>query len=278
MNHKCMESFVGEALGTFILVFFGCGAIAVSVLFSAHQGLFQIAAIWGVAVTLAIYVSRHLSCAHINPAVSLAMVLAKRMSIRKLPLYILGQFTGAFIAGACVYMLFSNSIAAFEAANAITRGSEQSLATAMIFGEYFPNPASGIIGIISLPMAAFVEGLGTFMLVLIVFLLTEECNLGRPSESFSPVFIGAAVTIIISVIAPLTQAGINPARDFGPRLFSYFAGWGDVAIPGPKNGFFIVYIFSPLIGGIIASLFFSKCLEPLMARKTKNVITDDCCK
>ena len=76
--------FLGEFIGTYLLVFFGCGSVAVSVLYSAFSGLFQVAAIWGIAVTLAIYATRHLSCAHLNPAVSIAMVLAGRMHMRKL--------------------------------------------------------------------------------------------------------------------------------------------------------------------------------------------------
>jgi glycerol uptake facilitator protein len=55
---------------------------------------------------------------------------------------------------------------------------------------------------------------------------------------------------VIIIVAPLTQAGLNPARDFGPRLFSYFAGWGQIAIPGPRGGFFTVYILSPIIGAV----------------------------
>ncbi len=77
---KYARDFVGEFIGTFILVFFGCGSVAVTVLFSAHVGLFQVAIVWGIGVALAIYATRHLSCAHLNPAVSIAMVVAKRMN------------------------------------------------------------------------------------------------------------------------------------------------------------------------------------------------------
>ena len=66
MNHK--REFAGERIGTFILVLFGCGSVAVTVLFGAHQGLFQVAMAWGIGVTLAIYSTRHLSYAHLNPA------------------------------------------------------------------------------------------------------------------------------------------------------------------------------------------------------------------
>jgi len=89
-NSEYVSSFLGELIGTSILVFFGCGSIAVTLLFSSHSGLFQIAAIWGVGVALAIYATRHISCAHLNPALSIAMVVAGRMSSRKLFSYVLG--------------------------------------------------------------------------------------------------------------------------------------------------------------------------------------------
>jgi len=83
---KYKREFIGEFLGTFLLVLFGCGSVAVSVLFNAHQGLFQIAAVWGIGVSLAIYAARHLSCAHLNTAGTLAMVTNKRMTLKKVPI------------------------------------------------------------------------------------------------------------------------------------------------------------------------------------------------
>ena len=100
------SDFLGEFIGTYLLVFFGCGSIIVSVLYSAFSGLFEVAAIWGIGVTLAIYATRHLSCAHLNPAVSVAMVLAGRMRIGKLSTYFAGQFLGVFVAAAILFLLF----------------------------------------------------------------------------------------------------------------------------------------------------------------------------
>jgi glycerol uptake facilitator protein len=73
------QEFIGEAGGMFLLVLFGCGSVAVSVLFGSHSGLMQVALAWGIGVALAIYLTRHLSCAHLNPAVSLSMALSGRM-------------------------------------------------------------------------------------------------------------------------------------------------------------------------------------------------------
>jgi len=258
----CKREFVGETLGAFLLVLFGCGSVAVSVLFGSHQGLMQVALAWGIGVTLSIYLTRHLSCAHLNPAVSLAMVLSGRMPFRKLPVYLGAQLAGAVLAGLTLYMLFAPSIAAYENAHQIVRGTAESVRTAMMFGEYYPNP--GGTAAVSLPLAMGAEALGTFLLVLMIFALTEGCNVGRPDDALAPVFIGLTVTAVICLVAPLTQAGLNPARDLGPRMVAWIMGWGGAAFPDRVGGFFHVYVLAPLIGGVLASQFFVRILEPAM--------------
>jgi glycerol uptake facilitator protein len=271
---KYTHEFIGELLGTFILVFIGCSSVAVAVLFSAHTGLFQIACIWGIGVTIAIYATRHLSCAHLNPAVSIAMVLGRRMSLSRLPVYLFAQFAGAFIAAGLLYLLFSSSISHFEGINGILRGSPESVKTAQIFGEFYPNPGAGAAASVSTLCAFFAEAVGTFILVLMVFSLTEGCNLGRPSDTLCPLFIGLTVTVIISILAPLTQAGLNPARDLSPRLFSWLMGWGDAAFPEYKWGCITVYVLGPFSGGLAASGLFTFLIEPLM--KGKSACSDSC--
>lgn len=256
------REFAGEALGTFILVLFGCGAVAAGVLFDAHRGLAQVALAWGVGVSLAIYATRHLSCAHLNPAVSLAMVIGGRMPLGKMPLYLAAQFFGATLAALTLYGLFSPSISAFEGAHGILRGTPESVRSAMLFGEYYPNP--GFAAVVSLPLAMGAEALGTFLLVLMVLALTEDCNVGRPDGTIAPLAIGLTVTSVICLIAPLTQAGLNPARDLGPRLVAWLAGWGDAAFPDRVGGFLHVYVLSPLLGSALASIFFFGALGPLM--------------
>jgi len=267
MDSEKLQDFTGELLGTAILVFFGCGAVAVSVLFGAHSGLWQVAMIWGAGVALAIYATRHLSCAHLNPAVSLAMAAAGRMQAAKLPAYLAGQFSGAFVAAAALYLLFADSIAHFEALNGIVRGEPGSVATAMMFGEFFPNPAAGSAAVVSAGTGFLAEALGTAALVFMIFSLTEGCNVGRPGNDLAPLFIGATVAVIIAVIAPLTQAGLNPARDLSPRLFSMLAGWGEAALPGSGVDFATVYLLGPVAGALTAAMLFTRVSEPMMKRK-----------
>jgi glycerol uptake facilitator protein len=273
LGRQYIAIWFGEFFGTFLLVFFGTSVVASSVLFNASAGLVQVAIIWGLGVTLAIYATRHMSCAHLNPAVSLGMVITGRMRPGLLLPYWVSQMAGGIAAGACVLIAFNGAITGFEAANGIVRGSAESVRTAMIFGEYFPNP--GFVKPwfdVSMRLAMIVEGFATFILVTLIFLLTEGCNLGRPNDGASPVFIGGTVSALIAITAPMTQTGINPARDLGPRLVAYMAGWGPIAIPGPKGGFFWVYVLAPLLGGALAAVCFRWVISPLMVAKGNQEI------
>ena len=265
-----MKEFIGEMMGTFVLVFMGCSCVAVSILFGEYSSIFQIGLVWGLGVTLAIFLTRNICCAHFNPAVSVAMVLAGRMSVRKLPVYILAQMVGAVMAGMTIYGLFSASIAHYESVHQIVRGTAASVDTARMFGEFYPNPGNASISVVSLPLAMCAEGFGTFMLVLFIFALTENCNVGRPSSDLQPLFIGLTVSSIIFFVAPLTQAGLNPARDMGPRLVAYLAGWGDAALPDKVGGWFWVYGLAPILGAALATLLFKYVLEPINEGKNHD--------
>jgi len=248
---------LSEFLGTLILVFFGVGAVNTAVLAGAQQGLWQVAVVWGVAIALAIYTAGAVSGAHINPAITAAMAVWRGFPKVKVAPYMLSQLAGAFCGSLILYGLFHGMIAHFEAVNGLVRGGPGSELSAMVFGEYFPNPA--MIGTsaeayrqVPLVTAMFGEAIGTAFLACFVFALTEPRNPDTP-RFMVPIFIGLAVSIIISIVAPLTQAGLNPARDFGPRLVSYIFGWGSVAIPGARGGFLTVYILSPVIGAVFGA-------------------------
>ena len=98
------------------------------------------------------------------------------------------------------------------------------------------------------PMSAFIaEMVGTAMLAFLVATVTHDRNTSKPPSATGAIIIGLGVAAIIFVVAPLTQAGVNPAHDFGPRLVSYFFGWGKIAIPGPREGFFLVRLLPRLL-------------------------------
>jgi glycerol uptake facilitator protein len=91
--------------------------------------------------------------------------------------------------------------------------------------------------------------------------------MGRPEDGLAPLFIGLTIAAIICIIAPLTQCGINPARDLSPRIFSYLAGWKNAAFQDKHYGFLTVYVLGPFVGGTVAALFFTKIIQPLMLHK-----------
>jgi glycerol uptake facilitator protein len=253
--HALGRALVAEAVGTYLLVLFGTGSVAAAVLTGAQVGLWQVAAVWGFGVTLAIYVSAHHSGAHLNPAVTLAFALTRRGAFpwrRVLP-YWGAQLGGAFLAGATVAAAFWPFLLRFEAREGLLRGQPGSERAAMVFGQYFPNPAlfgtdAAAQALVSPLLATLVEGFGTAVLVFVVFALTDPDNGAAPGANLAPFFIGFTVAVLISLFAPITQAGWNPARDLGPRLVALILGWGEVALPGPRWGF-LVYLVGPLVGG-----------------------------
>ena len=263
-----IQEFSGEFIGTFLLVFFGCGSVAVAILFNFLQGIMQIAMIWGFIVMIAIYMTRHLSDAHFNPAVTCAMIVAGRMKPGKIPVYFTGQFIGAFAAAAVLYGLFSGTIANYESLNGIVRGSAESVVTASMFGEFYPNPGAGQFASVTYMNAFMAEAFGTFLLVLFILLLTEEENVGGPGVPFAPIFIGAGLAINISLLAPLSQAGFNPARDFAPRMFSILAGWGNAAMPDNSMGWLVIYMIGPVIGGSAAALLVRFIIKPMLKHRS----------
>jgi glycerol uptake facilitator protein len=248
---------LSEFLGTLILVFFGVGAVNAAVLAGAQQGLWQVAVVWAVGIALAIYGTGAVSGAHINPAITVAMMAFRGFSKAKVAPYMVSQVAGACAGSLILFGLYHGLITHFEASHHLVRGGPGSELSAMVFGEYFPNPA--MIGTtpeayaqVSRVTAFFGELAGTAFLACFVFALTEKRNPEKP-RFMVPLFIGLTVAIIISIIAPLTQAGLNPARDFGPRLVAYLLGWGEIAIPGPRGGFFDVYIVAPIIGALVGA-------------------------
>ena len=271
------RTMVAEFLGTFLLIFFGCGAVHAAVLTGAQSGLWQVAIVWGVAIMLAIYTIGSVSGAHINPAITIASAVWRGFPRAHVVPYIAAQLAGAFIAAASLFILFEPHIAAKEASKGIERGQPGSEITAMCYGEYYPAP--GALGDgegpyspeahaelksrMSQGRAFLAEVLGTMILAFVVFAVTDARNSGSPVSGMAPVFIGLTVAALISVIAPLTQACFNPARDFGPRVFACLAGWGSIAWPGFSDpGWLTVYIIAPIVGAVLGGGLYDFAVRP----------------
>lgn len=265
MPRSLIACFVAEVIGTFILVFLGCGAVHSGVLTGGLSGLWQVGIIWGIAIMLAAHSIGTVSGAHINPAMTIAMAVYRGFPWNRVPAYILAQMLGAFLAAAALFGFYRSFLDEAEKKVGASRGDARSVVTAMCYGEYYPNPgalnsslpstfdsdAAALFARMTTTQAFLAELLATAVLAWVVFAVTDPRNAGGPAERFAPVFIGLTVATLICVVAPLTQACFNPARDFGPRLFAYFAGWGATAIPGPNgSGFFTVYVVAPTIGAL----------------------------
>lgn len=269
----------GEFIGTFLLTLIITTVVATDVLLGAEVSLWNVAFISGMGVGLSIYSTAYFSNSHLNPAVTMAfgIVRWRVFSWKKIIPYILIQFLGGFLAAAMTYAMYWDSIALFESKNGIVRGENASVLTASIFGTYFPNPSYKLYqnrpnDAVSPFKAMVIEAWGTALLVFMIFSFSDPSNSSVGSSKSKvavPVLIGLTVSVIISLYAPLTQAGLNPARDFGPRLFATMAGWGRVAIPGPRNGSW-VYIVGPIIGGPLGGILYDWVVARMAKRK--NVV------
>jgi glycerol uptake facilitator protein len=279
-QHSLSSCFAAEVVGTFLLIFFGLGAVHVAVLTGDLAGLWQVGIVWGAAIMFAIYAIGGISGAHINPAITIGLATWGLFPWRRVAPYIAAQLIGAFAAAFVLYVLFAGFLTAKEVAKGVTRGEPGSIVTAMCYGEYFPNPGPMAGGTATYDeaehrrfderlkewAACLAEVLGTAVLGMMVVAVTEERNPLGP-QRLAPVFIGLTVTALICVIAPLTQACFNPARDFGPRLFAFLAGWGEVALPGPRpTGFVTVYILSPIAGAFAGFGFYRNVFRPALVK------------
>lgn len=274
---KCLA----EAVGTGFIVLFGTGSVACQISFGAHEGLFQIAMIWGLGVSLAIFSTAAVSGAHLNPAVSLAFALLRPKDFprRELAPFVGAQFVGGVFGSALVLAVFNGTleradeIAGFER-GAFINGNWSSVGSAAAFGEYFVNPGTGVPPSYVSPAGAFaIEALGTAILMFMILALTDERNAARPPPGLAPFFIGLTVAVLISLFAPLTMAGWNPARDFSPRIIAVLAGYGSVALPGPRHGFW-VYIVGPCLGAPIGGLAYDVLIQPHLPEAPEKATPD----
>jgi glycerol uptake facilitator protein len=241
MNPKptLLAELIAEFLGTFVLMMFGEGVVAMVVLFPTgnpgeiiHGGFTNITLAWGLGVTMGIYVAGKISGAHMNPAVTLALAVFRRFPWAKVIPYSLAQTAGAFAAAALV---FWNYLPAFRQVD------PQLDHTAGVFTTFPAFP--------TILQAGFLDQvIGTALLLLLVFAITDEFN-SPPGANLAPLLIGLVVVAIGMSFGGMHGYAINPARDFGPRLFTVLAGFRN---NGLTNGVRVwwVPVVAPLIGGL----------------------------
>jgi glycerol uptake facilitator protein len=271
---------VGEALaeylGTFVMLAFGDGVVAMAVaalnqsgrgteIFHASGDWLLITSGWAIAVTVAVYVAGGVSGAHLNPAVTISMAARREFPWRKVPAYIIAQMLGAFSGAALVYLNYKDAIASFERAHGVVRGqlggAADSTVTYSIFAT-FPAPYHGtsVIG----PLIDQI--IGTMFLIMVIFALTDVLN-QVPGANLGPVLVGLLVAAIGMSFGANAGYAINPARDFGPRVFAWLAGWGEVAMPGIRS-YFWVPIVGPIIGGLAGAVIYDLFIHQILkARK-----------
>jgi hypothetical protein len=139
-NKKIFREMIAELMGTFIIVFIGTGAVSSAIFTDSLVGLFQIASVWIIAVTIAICTTASISGAHLNPAISFAFALlrpSKSFGWSKVLPYAFAQCLGAVLGSWTNLAMYASSISAFENANGIARASVAGIASAKAFGEYF---------------------------------------------------------------------------------------------------------------------------------------------
>jgi len=252
MNSKpsLVAELAAEFLGTLVLILFGNGVVAMVVLFptrnpseTIHGGFTNITLGWGLAVTMGIYIAGKISGAHLNPAVTLALAAFRKFPWSKVAPYTIAQTAGAFTAAALV---FWNYLPAFH------RVDPQLETTAGVFTTFpaFPD----------LPQAGFLDQwIGTALLVLLIFAITDEFNM-PPGANLAPLMIGLVVVAIGMSFGGMHGYAINPARDFGPRLFTVVAGFRNNGLTDGSRVWWVP-VAGPLLGGLTGAAVYDFCIR-----------------
>lgn len=267
---------LGEFAGTFILIMFGVGSVAMAVaaLPESGRGTFDtaswliIAFGWGLGVVFGVYVAGGITGAHINPAVTLAFAATGKFPWRKVPWYWVAQIAGAFVAALLLYQIYGASIDALERARGIVRGTPDSLTTYSIFATfpaaYFGNWWGPFID----------ELVATALLLFAVFAIVDNLN-QPPKANLAPWIVGFIVVAIGLSFGANSGYAINPARDLGPRLVAWIYGWGKIAVPGDYgnvNSYMWIPIVAPLVGGVIGAFLYQFFVGSVL--ESRGVVAD----
>ena len=247
---------VGEFFGTMILILFGDGCVATFALYNkispnpfANEWIIIVFG-WGLAVMLGIYVAGAISGAHINPAVTLALAATGRHPWSKVLPYWLAQVLGAFVAGGILWFVYQGALQANIAGGPVTS----------IGGVFYTAPKSfvGVFG------AFGDEFVGTALLVGLILVIIDARN--QPVQSnLNPLIIGLLIVAIGSSFGLNTGYAINPARDFGPRLWIAIVSGGTSL--SADNYYFWIPIVAPLLGAVVGAFIFDYTIGKVLQAK-----------
>jgi glycerol uptake facilitator protein len=241
MSKPLLPELSAEFFGTLVLILFGQGVVAMVTLFGAgipgevvKGGFTNITLAWGLGVTMGIYIAGRISGAHLNPAVTIALAVFRGFSWRRVVPYIVAQTAAAFVAAALVY---------WEYRPAFLKADPLLDHTASIFTTFPAFP--------QFPMAGFLDQvIGTALLLLLIFAISDDRNM-MPGN-LAPLLIGLVVVAIGMSFGGLHGYAINPARDFGPRLFTVLAGFKNNGLTGGSLVYWVP-IAGPILGGLIGA-------------------------
>jgi aquaporin Z len=216
-----------EVLGTFWLVFGGCGS---AVLAAAYPelgiGFVGVALAFGLTVLTMAYAIGHISGCHLNPAVSIGLVAGKRFPASELGPYIISQVVGGVLGAGALYLIATGK-AGFDLAGGLASNG---------YGEHSPDGYSMQSGIIA-------EVVLTFMFLIIILGATDA----RAPKGFAPIAIGLGLTLIHLIGIPVTNLSVNPARSTGPAVF--VGGWATAQL-------WVFWVF-PILGAAAAGIVYS---------------------
>lgn len=219
-----------ETIGTFWLTFGGCGSAVLAAAFpQVGIGLLGVSLAFGLTVLTMAYAIGHISGCHLNPAVSVGLVVGKRFPASDLPAYVIAQVLGAVIGAGVLYVIASGK-PGFEIGGFAANG----------FGDHSP-------GNYSMLAAGVAEVVLTFMFLVIILGATDK----RAPAGFAPIAIGLGLTLIHLIGIPVTNLSVNPARSTGPAVF--VGGWALAQLwlfwVAPIVGAALAGVVYPLVAG-----------------------------
>ncbi len=285
MDRSWLGHYWGEAAGVFLIVLFGDAVVFAAVLLGAGPDLMTIGLGWGVAVGLAVWANATISGAHFNPGVTLVMAWRRKFPWKHVLPYMIFQTFGGLVAAALLQMVYSGVINQKLANLGLVKGAPGSQLVGMIFAPVTPNP--GLVGIGPASLAAklhvadgwsqialwqgFVgEFVATGLLIIFILVLLEQRNTFGPAAWFFPFGLGLAVMMLVVFEAGPSMVSLNAARDFGPRLFMWFMGWGKIAFPGPRGDWWVTTI-GPTLGALAGGAFYDFVMLSWFPKTPKEV-------